>query len=83
MTAVGIDIGGTFTNVVAMRGDGSLRTTKAPTTPGRLLDGLMVGLTEAAALEGLEPDTMLASMDRIAHGTTAATNAYIERKERT
>ena len=80
MTAVGIDIGGTFTDVVVMHDDGSLRATKAPTTPGRLLDGLMVGLTEAAVLEGQDPDTMLASLDRIAHGTTAATNAYIERR---
>ena len=80
MTTLGIDIGGTFTDVVVMRDDGSLRTTKAPTTPGRLLDGLMVGLTDAATQEGLDPDAMLASLDRIAHGTTAATNAYIERR---
>ena len=80
MTAVGIDIGGTFTDVVVMRDDGSLVNTKAPTTPGRLLEGLLAGLTDIASQEGLDLGTLLADLDRIAHGTTAATNAFIERR---
>ena len=80
MTAIGIDIGGTFTDLVVMRDDGSLVSTKAPTTPGHLLDGLLAAAREAAALEGTTIDGLLAAADRIAHGTTAATNAYIERR---
>ena len=80
MTAVGIDIGGTFTDVVVMRDDGSLVNTKAPTTPGRLLEGLLAGLTDIASQAGLDLGTLLADLDRIAHGTTAATNAFIERR---
>ena len=80
MTAIGIDIGGTFTDVVIMRDDGSLANTKAPTTPGRLLEGLLAGLADIASQEELDLESILTSVDRIAHGTTAATNAYIERR---
>ncbi len=59
MSAIGVDIGGTFTDVVVMRDDGSLRSTKAPTTPGRVLDGLLAALREAATLEGVDLDTAL------------------------
>jgi len=80
MTAIGIDIGGTFTDVVVMRDDGSLRSTKTPTTPGRLVEGLLAGLGDLSRQEGIDLEEMLAGQDRIAHGTTAATNAYIERR---
>lgn len=80
MTTVGIDIGGTFTDVVVMRDDGSLNTTKAPSTPGHLIDGLLAALADAAEREGTDLETLLSTVERIAHGTTAATNAYIERR---
>ena len=80
MAALGIDIGGTFTDVVLMRDDGSISTTKTPTTPGRLLDGLMDGVAAIAGEEGIDVETLLWSLERIAHGTTQATNAYIERR---
>ena len=77
---VGIDIGGTFTDVVLMADDGSLLTTKAPTTPDRLFDGLLQALGQVAELSGITRDQLLETVGRIAHGTTAATNAYIERR---
>lgn len=80
MASIGIDIGGTFTDVVLMRDDGSIRTTKSPSTPGRLLEGLMAGISAIAEEEGTDLDTLLEGIERIAHGTTAATNAYIERR---
>ena len=48
MSSVGIDIGGTFTDVVVMGDDGSVRTTKSPSTPGRLQEGLLAALSAAA-----------------------------------
>jgi len=80
MAAIGIDIGGTFTDLVLMRDDGSLVSTKAPSTPGQLLEGLLAAAADAAQLEGVGLDEFLNGVDRVAHGTTAATNAYIERR---
>lgn len=75
---VGIDIGGTFTDTVVIDGDGTVASYKTPTTPGRLLEGLETNLREAAGEGGLE--SFLAQVERIAHGTTAATNALLERR---
>ena len=80
MSSIGIDIGGTFTDVVVMDDDGSVRTTKSPSTPGRLQEGLLAALGAAAEKENTDLATLLGRIDRIAHGTTVATNAFIERR---
>ena len=80
MTALGVDIGGTFTDVVVLNNDGTVSTSKSPSTPGRLLEGLLAALSQIAIKDGHDLDSLLASLDRIAHGTTAATNAFIERR---
>ncbi|MDE0511031.1 MAG: hydantoinase/oxoprolinase family protein [Gammaproteobacteria bacterium] len=80
MSSIGIDIGGTFTDVVVMGDDGSVSTTKSPSTPGRLQEGLLAALTAAAEKETTDLATLLGRIDRIAHGTTVATNAFIERR---
>ena len=80
MSSIGIDIGGTFTDVVVMGDDGSVSTTKSPSTPGRLQEGLLAALTAAAEKEQTDLAALLGRIDRIAHGTTVATNAFIERR---
>ena len=80
MSSIGIDIGGTFTDVVVMDDDGSVSTTKSPSTPGRLQEGLLAALTAAAEKQKTDLATLLGHIDRIAHGTTVATNAFIERR---
>ncbi len=75
---VGIDIGGTFTDTVVIDTDGAVSSYKTPTTPAALLEGLETNLLEAAGDRGLEP--FLDEVARIGHGTTAATNAYLERR---
>lgn len=77
-SVVGIDIGGTFTDTVLVDEHGSVSAYKTPTTPGRLLEGLLSNLHEAAGEAGLQ--ALLARVERVAHGTTAATNAYLERR---
>lgn len=77
---IGVDIGGTFTDTVVMDSDGSIRTFKSPTTPHDLLEGLMENVLLAARENGREPAAFLADVERIGHGTTAATNAFIERR---
>jgi N-methylhydantoinase A len=77
---VGVDIGGTFTDTVVMDDDGSIVSYKSPTTPGELVEGVFANLALAAAADGGDVDGLLGRVERIAHGTTAATNAYIERR---
>ena len=66
---VGIDVGGTFTDLVALTDEGIV-TAKVPSTPEDQSQGVMSALA-AAAVEAVEV---------LAHGTTVATNALLERK---
>ncbi|MBS1879640.1 MAG: hydantoinase/oxoprolinase family protein [Actinobacteria bacterium] len=76
----GVDIGGTFTDTVVMDDDGAIAVYKSLTTPGNLLAGLLDNLRAAAADRDCSLEEFLDGLVRIAHGTTAATNAYIERR---
>src|SRR5665213_3188361 len=75
-SVVGIDIGGTFTDTVVVDDQGAVSSFKTPTTPDRLIEGLLTNLREAAGDQGLSG--FLGTVERIAHGTTAATNAFLE-----
>ncbi|HVW81017.1 MAG TPA: hydantoinase/oxoprolinase family protein [Mycobacteriales bacterium] len=75
---IGVDVGGTFTDCVVMRPDGSLLLEKAPTTPRDQSDGVIDALTQAAAAEGLSLDALLSQTDTIVHGTTTGDNTMIQ-----
>ena len=77
---IGIDVGGTFTDVVVADASGSLTVAKAASTPADQSLGVMEGLRLAAERLGLAPADLLARTDRIVHGTTVGTNALLERK---
>lgn len=77
---VGVDTGGTFTDVVVMDGSGRVVTNKAPTTPHALEEGVFAALTLIADERGETLRTMLAQVVSFGHGTTQATNALIERR---
>jgi N-methylhydantoinase A len=68
---LGVDVGGTFTDAVAI-GDGGLRTGKAPTTPEDQSLGVMAAVEQA--LDGADPG----AVDRLVHGMTVGTNALLE-----
>ena len=75
-----IDRGGTFTDIVAKRPDGSLATHKLLSeNPGRYDDAALQGIRD---LLGLAPDASLQGqpIDAVKMGTTVATNALLERK---
>lgn len=80
MFAIGIDVGGTFTDLVAIDGNGATVFAKSPSTPADQSIGIMAGLEELARRLNLTCAEMLAVTDRIVHGTTVATNALLERK---
>ncbi|MBV9983841.1 hydantoinase/oxoprolinase family protein [Bradyrhizobium sp.] len=80
MLAIGIDVGGTFTDLVAIDAAGRTVFAKSPSTPSDQSVGVMAGLDELARRLGLSTAEMLARTERLVHGTTVATNALLERK---
>ncbi|MBM0124709.1 hydantoinase/oxoprolinase family protein [Pimelobacter simplex] len=74
---IGIDTGGTFTDVVAFDEDsGEVVTTKTPSTPGNPADGFLAGIDKVLGIAGAEFDDVVA----VSHGTTVATNQLLEGK---
>ncbi|MCB9927907.1 MAG: hydantoinase/oxoprolinase family protein [Alphaproteobacteria bacterium] len=80
MFRIGIDVGGTFTDLVAVDDDGGVTFAKSPSTPADQSIGVMEGLARLADALGLGLEALLAQTQRIVHGTTVATNALLERK---
>ena len=80
MYRIGIDVGGTFTDLVAVDQDGRVTIAKSTSTPKDPSIGVMEGLSLLAADLGIDPRSLLAATDFIVHGTTVATNALLERK---
>jgi N-methylhydantoinase A len=77
LISIAIDIGGTFTDVVAVDLDsGVYHTTKVPTTPSRLVEGVRNGITEVLSKASARPS----DVERFVHGTTIGTNAVLEKK---
>jgi len=69
-TRVAVDIGGTFTDLVAVE-DGALTLEKASTTPANFADGVV----DSLAKSDLDPG----ALDQFVHGTTVVINAITER----
>lgn len=70
---VGIDVGGTFTDLIALdRNSGAVRLAKVPTT----VENQAVGVIAALQAAGVA----LGAVEAIVHGTTTTTNALLERK---
>jgi N-methylhydantoinase A len=77
---VGIDTGGTFTDVVAFDEDtGEMVTTKTPSTPANPADGFMAGIEKVLGLLDL-PQGQGDVLTAVSHGTTVATNQLLEGK---
>jgi N-methylhydantoinase A len=75
---IGIDVGGTFTDLVLAGPNGLIVLDKHPTTPHDQSDGVLGGIGLLAARQGLAPGALLARTDLIVHGTTTADNTMIE-----
>ncbi|MFS0697937.1 hydantoinase/oxoprolinase family protein [Streptomyces nitrosporeus] len=74
---IGIDIGGTFTDLFVIEEDGGSRIYKSPTTPHDPSVGLLDGLAKAADSFGESLEDFLGAVSTIVHGTTIATNAVL------
>lgn len=69
---IGVDVGGTFTDLVLLGADGLPRIAKVPSTPENQAFGVLAAIAETGA--------SLADVATIVHGTTVTTNALLERK---
>jgi len=73
---VGVDVGGTFTDIVLLGSDGTLHTKKISSSVGNYAQAIVDGLAEVFRETGLEARTI----EEIRHGTTVASNAILEKK---
>ena len=73
---LGVDVGGTFTDVVTVDPAGAVTLAKVPSTPADQSVGVLAGWAAAARAAGLDA----ADVAVFAHGTTVATNALLERR---
>ncbi|HEY1231754.1 MAG TPA: hydantoinase/oxoprolinase family protein [Candidatus Binatia bacterium] len=76
---IGVDTGGTFTDVVVLGDSGEIWTAKASTTPDDFSRGVMDAVKEAAAVVGVQTSDLLGHTKLFKHGSTVATNALITR----
>ena len=77
MKVIGVDVGGTFTDLIFSDLDtGAMAIHKVPTTPQDPSDGVMKGIEGLLASAQSKPD----EIDLVFHATTTATNAVLEDK---
>lgn len=79
-TNIGVDTGGTFTDLVLIDDQGVIRTEKAFSTPEAREKGVFDVLGRAATALNTSVSDILSRTDILAHGTTASTNALIQRR---
>jgi len=74
---IGVDTGGTFTDIVAVDSEtGAMSTTKTPSTPSNPAEGFLTGIDKILAQIGAGA----VDIESISHGTTVATNQLLEGK---
>ena len=74
---VGVDIGGTFTDIVLLGADGTIHTKKISSSVGDYARAIVDGLERAVRRDRAWP---AAAIEEIRHGTTVASNAILEHK---
>ena len=77
---VGIDVGGTFVDMIFADATGALSEAKVPADPANLVQCVVDGLHQLAAEAGIPIGQFMAQVPLIVHGTTITTNAVLERR---
>src|SRR5437773_3667815 len=73
---VGVDVGGTFTDIVLLGADGTIHTKKISSSVENYAQAIVEGLTEVLREMRLAPE----AIEELRHGTTIASNAILEHK---
>lgn len=74
MKRIGVDVGGTFTDLVIADENGDIRVHKTPSTPSDPSEAILTGTAELCAMAEARPK----EIDQFFHGTTVATNIILE-----
>src|SRR5688572_33512518 len=74
--SIGVDIGGTFTDIVLLGPNGYLQTHKVSSTPDDFSRGILTGVTELLAAAQIGAD----AVGELVHATTVAANTILEQK---
>jgi N-methylhydantoinase A len=77
---IGIDVGGTFVDIIHADATGRLTEVKVPADPADLVQCVVDGLQQLAAEAGAPIERLMAQVPLIVHGTTITTNAVLERR---
>ena len=80
MNRIGVDVGGTFTDLVVEQPDGTIDVFKVPSVPSDPSQGVLDAVTAAAAGLGTTVPELLGRCGWFVHGSTVATNTVLERK---
>lgn len=76
---IGVDIGGTFTDLVLIGDSGEHHVIKVPSDPGAPVNGVVEAVGQAARKLSVSPGELLERCDLFIHGSTVATNTLLER----
>ena len=74
---VGVDIGGTFTDLICVDEKGDTTIVKTPSTPADPSEAVMIGLEKIGSSLGKDLQDFLDGVVRICHGTTVSTNTVL------
>ncbi|HEY3081989.1 MAG TPA: hydantoinase/oxoprolinase family protein [Chloroflexota bacterium] len=77
---IGVDVGGTFTDLALLDPDGRVHAVKVPSAPDDPASAVLRALERAAADLGLSAAELLGRADPFVHGTTIGTNALLTRR---
>ncbi|CAN5700871.1 hydantoinase/oxoprolinase family protein [soil metagenome] len=80
MNRIGVDVGGTFTDLVVEQPDGTIEVFKVPSVPRDPSRGVLDAVAAAAAGLGKSVPELLGQCGWFVHGSTIATNTVLERK---
>ena len=77
---VGVDVGGTFTDLVLVDANGQIRALKSPSVPSDPAEGVLAAVRAAAETLGSDTQSFLKQVELFVHGSTIATNTLLEKK---
>ncbi|MEQ9529534.1 MAG: hydantoinase/oxoprolinase N-terminal domain-containing protein, partial [Parvibaculaceae bacterium] len=80
MIRIGVDVGGTFTDLVVNLPDGRIEVFKVPSVPSDPSQGVLNAVESAAAGLQMPVKDLLGECGWFVHGSTIATNTVLERK---
>lgn len=79
-TRIGVDAGGTFTDIVIVDATGDIRAYKSPSVPTDPATGVLNAIAYAGEKLALSAQELLGGCELFVHGSTVATNTLLERK---